>query len=52
VSASDQPNSSGIPIKPAYGPEDAPRDLDARLGAPGAFPFTRGVHPTMYRRRL
>ena len=22
------------------------------LGAPGAFPFTRGIHPTMYRGRL
>ena len=23
-----------------------------RLGAPGRFPFTRGIHPTMYRGRL
>ena len=23
-----------------------------RLGAPGSFPFTRGIHPTMYRGRL
>ena len=23
-----------------------------RLGAPGGFPFTRGIHPTMYRGRL
>ena len=30
----------------------APADLDARLGAPGAFPFTRGVYPEMYRQRL
>jgi hypothetical protein len=22
------------------------------LGAPGEFPFTRGIHPSMYRRRL
>ncbi len=25
---------------------------DERLGAPGAFPFTRGIQPTMYRGRL
>jgi len=34
-----------------------PLDLDGwdpktRLGAPGEYPFTRGVHPTMYRGRL
>src|SRR5207249_9842773 len=23
-----------------------------RLGSPGEFPFTRGIHPTMYRGRL
>ncbi len=48
----DPNNSSGIPIKPVYGPDDLPADLDARLGLPGAFPYTRGVHPTMYRGRL
>ena len=26
-------------------------DLDAALGEPGAFPFTRGIHPTGYRGR-
>ncbi len=35
--------------KPAYGPEDWRGDPARDLGAPGAFPFTRGVHPTMYR---
>ena len=43
---------SGIPIKTAYGPDDVAGDLASRLGAPGAFPFTRGVQPTMYRGRL
>jgi methylmalonyl-CoA mutase N-terminal domain/subunit len=43
---------SGIAVKPAYGPEDlAGRDLDAEVGQPGAFPFTRGIHPEMYRAR-
>ncbi len=45
-------NSSGIPIQPSYGPADRPADADARAGAPGAFPFTRGLHPSMYRGRL
>ena len=27
-------------------------DPAAQLGLPGAFPYTRGVHPEMYRRRL
>jgi methylmalonyl-CoA mutase N-terminal domain/subunit len=41
---------SGIEVKPAYGEDDLPEELE--LGKPGAFPFTRGVHPEMYRRRL
>ncbi|MBM3907402.1 MAG: methylmalonyl-CoA mutase [Gemmatimonadetes bacterium] len=42
---------SGIPVKPAYGPGDGPTSGDS-LGAPGQFPFTRGVQATMYRGRL
>ena len=38
--------------KPVYGPEDWRGDPERDLGAPGAFPFTRGVHPTMYRGKL
>lgn len=43
---------SGIKIKPVYGPEDI-RDLDFEneIGQPGEFPFTRGIHPLMYRKR-
>ncbi len=40
--------------KSVYTPEHL-SDLNFRfendLGAPGAFPFTRGIHPQMYRRR-
>ena len=44
---------SGIPIKPLYGPEDvAGMDLPRDLAHPGEYPFTRGVHPTMYRGRM
>src|SRR5262249_58432775 len=41
--------SWGEPLKPVYGPRDVPAE---ELGAPGEFPFTRGVHPEMHRRRL
>ncbi|MEN9791599.1 MAG: hypothetical protein RLZZ63_1257, partial [Gemmatimonadota bacterium] len=41
---------SGIPIAPVYRPATAP--VPESLGEPGAFPFTRGVQPTMYRGRL
>jgi len=36
-----------------YTPEHlAGWDVASELGAPGEFPFTRGIHPTMYRGRL
>jgi methylmalonyl-CoA mutase N-terminal domain/subunit len=37
---------SGIPVKPVYTPDDV-RDLsyEEKLGAPGSFPFTRGIRP-------
>ena len=35
-----------------HGPQRAGGVRTDRLGAPGAFPFTRGIHPEMYRRRL
>jgi methylmalonyl-CoA mutase N-terminal domain/subunit len=41
---------SGIEIDPLYTEANLPEDLD--LGEPGAFPFTRGVHREMYRKRL
>ncbi len=43
---------SGTAIKPLYTAADLPADLETRLGAPGEFPFTRGIHPTMYRGKL
>jgi methylmalonyl-CoA mutase N-terminal domain/subunit len=44
--------SSGIPVRPVYGPDDlsaAGWAYDAQLGDPGQFPFTRGPHESMYR---
>jgi methylmalonyl-CoA mutase N-terminal domain/subunit len=45
-------NESGVPIDRVYD-EGSVADLDLaeRLGEPGAFPYTRGIHPDMYRRR-
>ena len=43
---------SGIEIDKLYDAGDVAPDLDERLGDPGAFPFTRGVHDGMYRDRL
>ena len=44
---------SGAPLAPLYGPADvAGLEAERDLGYPGQFPFTRGVHPTMYRGRL
>jgi methylmalonyl-CoA mutase N-terminal domain/subunit len=40
---------SGIEVQTVYGPDDLPPDLD--LGQPGEFPFTRGIHAEMYRKR-
>ena len=42
---------SGIEIKHAYRGEDVEPNLEERLGDPGEFPFTRGIHPDMYRGR-
>jgi len=45
--------SWGTPIQPLYAPRDLVKwDSFRDLGFPGAFPYTRGVQPTMYRGRL
>jgi methylmalonyl-CoA mutase, N-terminal domain len=44
---------SGIEVKAVYEPSDLEGwDPETMLGDPGKFPYTRGVHPTMYRGRL
>ncbi|NBX37562.1 MAG: methylmalonyl-CoA mutase [Planctomycetes bacterium] len=50
---------SGYQVEVSYGPKDGsstdPSDASrphARIGEAGAFPFTRGIHGTMYRGRL
>ncbi len=43
---------SGLEVDPLATPESAQVDYERDLGYPGAFPFTRGVYPSMYRGRL
>src|SRR6478672_174705 len=45
---------SGMEVDPVYGPTEAQTAADERfdrIGWPGEFPFTRGLHPTGYRGR-
>lgn len=50
-------NESGIEIKPLYTEEDIRRTrieeagVPDGIGQPGEYPFTRGIHPLMYRKR-
>lgn len=45
--------SSGIDIEPVYTPEDLPDfSYEGDLAYPGEYPYTRGIHPAMYRGRL
>ncbi|GIK97776.1 MAG: methylmalonyl-CoA mutase [Alphaproteobacteria bacterium] len=45
-------NESGIEIKPLYTAADVEESGGfSFIGEPGAYPFVRGIHPLMYRRR-
>lgn len=41
----------GRPVERVYLPEQPSGDYERQLGAPGQFPFTRGIHANMYRGR-
>jgi methylmalonyl-CoA mutase N-terminal domain/subunit len=43
---------SGVENEALYSPENFELDYERDLGWPGAYPFTRGVYPSMYRGRL
>jgi methylmalonyl-CoA mutase N-terminal domain/subunit len=48
----DAATASGIPLESLYGPESAEgRDL-SRIGYPGQYPYTRGIHASGYRGKL
>jgi methylmalonyl-CoA mutase, N-terminal domain len=43
----------GIPLKTVYTKDDlSGQNAQEPIGAPGEFPYTRGIYPTMYRGRL
>jgi len=44
--------TSSEPVERLYTPLDVDGDYAEKLGFPGEYPFTRGVHPTMHRGRL
>ncbi|HEX3432814.1 MAG TPA: methylmalonyl-CoA mutase family protein, partial [Solirubrobacteraceae bacterium] len=46
---------SGEPVRELYTPADLPQGIGGPqdpIGRPGAYPFTRGIHESMYRGRL
>jgi methylmalonyl-CoA mutase, N-terminal domain len=44
---------SGQPLEPLYAPQSDPNgQYMSQLGFPGQFPYTRGIHPSMYRGRV
>lgn len=48
----DLMTTSSVPIERLYTPLDnAAMDYSRDIGLPGAYPYTRGVQPTMYRAR-
>ena len=49
----DHMTDSGIDINPYYNWDDlGDFRVETQLGAPGEFPFTRGIYPDMYRGKL
>lgn len=48
----ERTNSSGIRLKDFYVPEDWQGDYSSKLGNPGEYPYTRGIHKDMYRGKL
>src|SRR3954451_9536632 len=42
---------SGIEVKVVYDEGDVDPGLEERLGEPGDYPYTRGIHHDMYRKR-
>jgi methylmalonyl-CoA mutase N-terminal domain/subunit len=42
---------SGIEVERVYRDDHVAPELEGRLGEPGEYPYTRGIHPDMYRSR-
>jgi methylmalonyl-CoA mutase, N-terminal domain len=44
---------SGVPIKRLYTPADVQNiDFEKEIGWPGEYPYTRGIHPSLYRSKV
>lgn len=44
---------SSAPVEPLYTPDDdGDRDFMKKIGFPGEYPYTRGIHASMYRGRM
>jgi methylmalonyl-CoA mutase, N-terminal domain len=44
---------SGVPIKRLYTPNDVQNiDFEKEIGWPGEYPYTRGIHPSLYRSKV
>ncbi|MFQ5802908.1 MAG: methylmalonyl-CoA mutase [Candidatus Methylomirabilales bacterium] len=43
---------SGLPVESVYTPADVGSQSQVAIGLPGQYPYTRGIHPRMYRDRL
>lgn len=54
LAGADPTTMSGIPIQALYTPADAARGGEAaeRIGPPGDYPYTRGIHSDMYRAKV
>ena len=50
--AKERRTPSGLEVKPVYRAEDVKADPVRDIGEPGQPPYTRGIHPGMYRDRL
>lgn len=49
---SERTTESGLPFAPVYGPDALEKwSASQQLGAPGDYPYTRGIHSTMYTAR-
>lgn len=49
----ETPAASNEAVREVYGPADLPiGHFEEKVGRPGRFPFTRGIHPSMYRGKL
>ena len=45
-------SASGEDVDPLYYPEDNENNYLDKLNFPGQFPYTRGIHPNLYRGNL